>query len=109
MKKFILFVLIIFVVGCSQNSSVLQKTKGEKALYFIGTSKLALELKSDDNFQTAVLSDGDGNKYHLLIVPSMKRGLYMKNSSGTSIHVKGERATVRLKNEDPVEVVTLFM
>ncbi|NLK66577.1 MAG: hypothetical protein GX282_03785 [Campylobacteraceae bacterium] len=101
----ILTILAISIIGCSTKNSSLRKS--EHALYFIGTHRLALELKTKDNFNTAILSDGDGNSYNLTLVP--KSGLYMKNDDGVSIHVKGGMATVKFKNKPPVEVVTLLM
>ena len=98
--------MTLFIIGCSKNAMV---RKDELSLYFIGTNNLALELKTTDGFNSANLTNSSGEIHRLFIDPRAKRGLLMSNEEGTSIYVKGTRATLIIQNKEPVEVITLLM
>ncbi|MCZ6171863.1 hypothetical protein [Campylobacter ureolyticus] len=92
MRFFIAFFIFVFIGCASKNSLNLQN---QKAIYFIGLNGVAVELRSNDGFQSAVLKDANFNEFRLLRKNPKSQIL---SSDEVSISINGDRAILYYGN-----------
>ena len=86
-----------------EDAQVATSTPEVKVIHFTGPQDLTLELKSDDDFETAQLTDNSDQTYELKAVVSAS-GLKMANAEGVSIHFKNGEGIVELVKDKPIEI-----
>lgn len=74
-----------------------------QVLHFVGPMDLTIMLKSNDNFETAVMSDNSDRSFQMHSVPAAS-GVRMSNGQGVTIHFKNGDGTVELVQGKPISI-----
>ena len=74
-----------------------------QVLHFVGPMDLTLTLQSNDNFETAVLTDNSDRGFQMRSVPAAS-GVRMSNGQGVTIHFKNGDGTVELVPGKPIAI-----
>lgn len=118
--------LTFLLIGCSGDKKATQDTSQTSAasensitnamtqspvaqeviIKYQDKNKKTYELKTTDNFQTAVLVDSNGKTYDLKEVMAGS-GMRLEGRDGIYIHTKGENATLELSKGKPVDIKAL--
>lgn len=81
--------------------------QAEQVINFTGPNDLTLELKSNDNFETAQLTDNSDATYQLKRAVSAS-GVRLANDEGVSIHFKNfnglNEGSVELVKDKPIDI-----
>lgn len=120
-------VIVLLLVGCSRDqktnpdvqaaasesvttstampseASAPQQVASEVIVKYKGSDNNAYELKSSNNFETAVITDSHGKTYELKEAISGS-GMRLEGDHGIYIHVKGEEGTLELEKDKPIDV-----
>ena len=109
--------LTFLLIGCSgdkkatqdaQQTSVTNSMSQEPVVQEViikyqDKNQKTYELKTSDNFQTAVLIDSDGKAYELKEVMAGS-GMRLEGRNGIYIHTKGENGVLELSKEKLVDI-----
>lgn len=79
------------------------ETATEVTVKYQDKNKKAYELKSSDNFETAILTDSEGKSYELKEAISGS-GMKLEGKDGIYIHTKGEEGTLELIKGQPIDI-----
>jgi membrane-bound inhibitor of C-type lysozyme len=75
----------------------------EVIVKYQGSDNKTYELKSSDNFETAVLTDSQGKNYELTHAISGS-GMRLEGEDGIYIHTKGEEGTLVLLKDQLIDI-----
>lgn len=75
----------------------------EVVVKYKGSDNKTYELKSSDNFETAVLTDSQGKNYELKDAISGS-GMHLEGEDGVYIHTKGEEGTLVLSKDPLIDI-----
>lgn len=70
-------------------------TPQKQTLNFVGDYDFTVKLTTENNWQTAILTDNSDRTFELKIEPAAD-GVYLSNKDGVSIHMKNGEATLTL-------------
>lgn len=106
-----LFAIALALTGC--NSSPIQPTKPVEStpstpaetqvINFVGPMGLTIQLKSSDNFETAVMTDNSDRAMHLKAAIAAS-GVRLTSDDGVSIHFKNGEGVVELVKGRPINI-----
>lgn len=72
-------------------------------LHFVGPMDLTIMLKTQDNFESAVMTDNADRAFQMRSVPAAS-GIRMTDGKGASIHFKNGEGVVELVKDRPIEI-----
>lgn len=112
MKKLIILGIVATLVACTTQPPSTQQTPSEtisnqQILHFVGPYDLTLTLTTQDNFETATLTD-NSDQQHLLKREMSANGIRLSNDAGVTIHFKntadGNQGYVELVKDKSIEI-----
>ena len=110
MKNILAATLVtLALVGCTSTPTekVTQESiaagSSTQVIHFVGPMDLTIELKSSDNFETAMMTDTSDRTYMLKHVPAAS-GILMTDGKGVSIHFKGAEGIVEFVKDKPIQI-----
>ena len=112
MKYLIALPLVaLALVGCNATQAPQKSTTKEKisaalhtkVINFVGPMDLTIKLKTQDNFQTAVMTDNSDRSFQMKAVPAAS-GVRMTDGKGASIHFKNGEGVVELVKGKPIDI-----
>ena len=121
MKLLVALCAVLLLVGCNSDkqpkSDVVSAASENAALpaegaseaisevivKYQGSDNKTYELKSSDNFETAVLTDSQGKSYELTHAISGS-GMRLEGEDGIYIHTKGEEGTLVLLKDQLIDI-----
>ena len=74
-----------------------------QVIHFTGPMDLTIELKSSDNFETAMMTDNSDRTFMLKSAPAAS-GMFMTDGKGVSIHIKGSEGIVEFVKDKPIQI-----
>lgn len=98
------------VLGCSATQPLQSGAAQSQAaalntqeLHFVGPMDLTITLKTQDNFESAVMTDNADRAFQMRSVPAAS-GIRMEDGKGASIHFKNGEGVVELVKDRPIEI-----
>ena len=103
--------LTLALVGCTSTptGTVTQENTSNshaaeaQVVHFTGPMDLTIELKSSDNFETAMMTDNSDRTFMLKSTPAAS-GMLMTDGKGVSIHIKGSEGVVEFVKGNPIQI-----
>lgn len=102
--------VVLVVLGCSATQPLQSGAAQSQAaalktqeLHFVGPMDLTITLKTQDNFESAVMTDNADRAFHMRSVPAAS-GIRMADGKGASIHFKNGEGVVELVKDRPIEI-----
>lgn len=74
-----------------------------QVINFVGPMDLTIQLKSSDNFETAIMTDNSDRVIHLKAAVSAS-GVRLANNDGVSIHFKNGEGIVEFVKDKPINI-----
>lgn len=79
-------------------------TPQKQTLNFVGDYDFTVKLTTENNWQTAILTDNSDRTFELKIEPAAD-GVYLSNEDGVSIHMKnGEASLILGTGRTPIDL-----
>lgn len=113
MKHLLILPLVaIALLGCNATQGTKPSTTikdkvvakiNTKVVHFVGPMDLTLQLKSQDNFETAVMTDNADRSFQMKAVPAAS-GVRMTDGKGVSIHFKNGEGVVEFVKGRPIDI-----
>ena len=102
--------VVLAVLGCSAAQPLQSGAAQSQAaalntqeLHFVGPMDLTITLKTQDNFESAVMTDNADRAFQMRSVPAAS-GIRMADGKGASIHFKNGEGVVELVKDRPIEI-----